>query len=105
MPSESAPSLAEEGGFPGDIEQQSFYLWAEGRHVGSLNLAGMDPSTGMLAEVATGYCNLLSEEPSGSGRAVVGTIRRQTGASTAEARELLERSVTAFCPQKARHLV
>lgn len=105
MPNESPSPLAEEGGLPGDVEEQSFYVWAATRHVGSLNLAGMDPSTGLLAEVATGYCNLLSEEPIGSGRAVVGIIRRQTGASPAEARELLERSVRAFCPQKARHLV
>jgi hypothetical protein len=45
---------------------------------------------------------LLETRP---GAQVAGTIRRQTGASPAEARELLERSVAAFWPQKARHLV
>lgn len=104
-PSEPEPTLATEGGFYGDAQQQSFYRWAASHRVGSLNLPGMDQGGSMLLDVATGYCRLLSEEPGGSGRDVTGIIRRQTGASWAEARELLERSVAAFCPQKVRHLV
>lgn len=98
-------TLAPEGGFPGDAEQQSFYLWAATHRVGSLNLPGLDPGGPLLTEVATGYCDMLSEAPTGSGKAVTATIRRDTGASWAESRELLERSVAAFCPQKYRHLV
>jgi hypothetical protein len=97
--------LATEGWFPGDAEQQSFYLWAATHRVGSLNLPGLDPGGPLLAEVATGYCDLLSEAPTGSGKSVTAVIRRETGASWAESRELLERSVAAFCPQKYRHLV
>jgi hypothetical protein len=99
------PTLATEGGFPGDAEQQSFYLWAATHRVGSLNLPGLDPGGPLLAEVATGYCDLLSEAPTGSGKSVTAVIRRETGASWAESRDLLERSVAAFCPQKYRHLV
>jgi hypothetical protein len=105
LASEPAPTLAAEGGFPGDAEQQSFYLWAETHRVGSLNLPALDPGGPLLSEVATRYCNMLFGGPKGSGDAVTRAIRRQTGAPPAEAREFLERSVTAFCPQKARHLL
>ncbi|GAA1971502.1 hypothetical protein GCM10009817_09370 [Terrabacter lapilli] len=104
-PSTPAATLASEGGFPGDAEQQSFYLWAATHRVGSLNLPGLDPGGPLLTEVVTGYCDMLSEAPTGSGTAVTAVIRRETGASWTESRELLERSVAAFCPQKYRHLV
>lgn len=104
-PIERPVTLAPEGLFPGDAQQQSFYLWAATHHVGSLNLPGMDPGGPLLYEVATGYCARLSEAPTGSGTAVTAAIRRETGASWSEASELLERSVAAFCPNKYRHLV
>ena len=104
-PTEPERTLAPEGLFPGDADQQSFFLWAATHRVGSLNLPGMDPGGPALTDVATGYCQLLSEAPTGSGRAVTEAIRQRTGASEAEAREFLERSVAAFCPQKTRHLV
>jgi len=105
MPSETQPTLVPEGGYGGDAQENVFYDWAARHRVGSLNLPGMDPGGGQLADVATGFCDLLSDEPGGSGPAVAARILTQTGATLAESRELLERSVAAFCPQKARHLV
>src|SRR5690242_1379153 len=41
-PTEAERTLAPEGLFPGDADQQSFFLWAATHRVGSLNLPGMD---------------------------------------------------------------
>ncbi|MGO4600206.1 hypothetical protein [Terrabacter sp. 2RAF25] len=105
MPSDSGVAEVPEGGFGGDAQENAFYDWAARHQIGSLNLTGMDASTGELADAATGYCNLLSDEPTGSGKSVSMTISRQTGATLSASRELLDRSVAAFCPQKARYLV
>lgn len=106
MPSESDLTGAGEPKYGGaDAQQEEFYEWAAQHQVGSLNLPGMDAATGQLAEVANGYCDLLSDEPGGSGEKVTQMIRMQTGATRSMSQELLERSVAAFCPQKARHLV
>jgi hypothetical protein len=105
MPSETGVTEVAEGGYGGDAQQNDFFDWAAQHRVGSLNLPGMDASTGELERVATGYCDLLSDEPGGSGADVTRMIRLQTGATKSMSQELLERSVAAFCPQKARHLV
>jgi len=106
MPSETDLSRTGEPKYGGaDAQQEEFYEWAAQHQVGSLNLPGMDSATGQLAEVANGYCDLLSDEPGGSGEKVTLVIRMQTGATRSMSQELLERSVAAFCPQKARHLV
>ncbi|MFM6850872.1 MAG: hypothetical protein ACKOVB_17405 [Terrabacter sp.] len=106
MPSETVVTEMAEPGFGGaDAQQEEFYQWAAGHQVGSLNLPGMDAGTGQLAAVANGYCDLLSDQPGGSGDEVARTIRMQTGTTKSMSQELLERSVAAFCPQKARFLV
>lgn len=98
------PDEVRENGMGGNANEEAFYLWADRHRVGSLNLPAMG-SAEQRSAVARGYCDQLSEEPNHSGRAVTGVIRAQTGATWAEARELLERSVAGFCPHKARHLV
>ncbi len=106
MPSETDATEMTDSKYGGaDAQQEQFYEWAAQHQVGSLNLPGMDAATGQLAEVANGYCDLLSDQPGGSGAKVTQMIRMQTGATRSMSQELLERSVAAFCPQKARHLV
>lgn len=105
MPTDTEVTEVTEGGYGGDAQENDFYDWAAGHRVGSLNLPGMDASAGELDRVAIGYCDLLSDEPGGSGEKVALTIRLQTGATRSMSHELLERSVAAFCPHKARYLV
>lgn len=103
---EPAPTPGEpaENGMGGNANEEAFYLWADRHRVGALNLPAME-SAEQRSAVAKGYCDLLSEEPNRSGRAVTEVIRAETGATWDEARELLERSVAGFCPHKARHLI
>lgn len=84
-----------------------FLEWAALHRVGSLDLPELMRSRPPqeVADIAMGYCDLLFEGPTGSGEVVISVIRKDTGASEREARELLTQAVDAFCPNKARHLL